>query len=312
MTYTPANPNGQAAMANSTPVVLASDQTALTTKLSDGTNMVGVLVPGTPNATVNAVPIAATTLSETFSVTSVSNGPTYDVGNYRWVSVHIVTQYAGGSPVISFQISNDGVNFSSITLIAANSGVVTAVGSTTGTGVWHGGLAARYFRLTFSGTYVSGAATGTILFSSQPGGVTTMAVNAAQNGTWGLTKAAGSTAGLNNASINANLGAAVSAVSKTSTGTVFVARCESIDGTLVYLQLFMSATIPAAGAVPLLSFAVPVGSATAPGVLQVDESFFGTAGRSFSAGIAWGVSTTKATYTATTTASNYNVTIVYI
>ena len=42
MAYNPNNPNGQATGANSAPVVLASDQTTVPVKVTDGTNVASI------------------------------------------------------------------------------------------------------------------------------------------------------------------------------------------------------------------------------------------------------------------------------
>jgi hypothetical protein len=47
MSYYPVNPNGQATMANSAPVVIASDQSALTVKIQDGTSLLNATISST-------------------------------------------------------------------------------------------------------------------------------------------------------------------------------------------------------------------------------------------------------------------------
>jgi hypothetical protein len=165
MAYIPPNPNGQATSANSAPVVLASDQSVLTAKVSDGTNNAGVFVPGTPNSTANAVVVAGTSESHAFNVSAVQTGTTYDVGNCAWVSVQILTQYTGTTPTITFQTSNDGTNWVACTLENTTSTTGAGVtGTSTAGNSYQGPLPGRYFRLNFTGAYTSGTTTGTISF----------------------------------------------------------------------------------------------------------------------------------------------------
>jgi len=165
MAYIPPNPNGQATSANSAPVVLASDQSVLTAKVSDGTNNAGVFVPGTPNSTANAVVVAGTSESHAFNVSAVQTGTTYDVGNCAWVSVQILTQYTGTTPTITFQTSNDGTNWVACTLENTTSTTGAGVtGTSTAGNSYQGPLPGRYFRLNFTGAYTSGTATGTVSF----------------------------------------------------------------------------------------------------------------------------------------------------
>lgn len=173
---------------NTTALSTSANQTNGTqqTKVTDGTNVANVLAPGTAISTSNALLTASTSMSATFSVTSVTAGTVYDVGNYRWVSVHIVTQYTGTTPTIAFQISNDNANWVACGLIDTSSGGTTSSSSnTTAAGrIFAGPIPGRYFRLNFTGTYSSGTATGTILFSSLPSAQGSIGTVATQTGTW--------------------------------------------------------------------------------------------------------------------------------
>lgn len=64
-----------------------------------------------------------------------------------------------------------------------------------------------------------------------------------------------------------------------------------------YFQLFNKATAPAGGDVPIYSFKIPAGTANNPGTKTLGRDFFTQAGKYFSTGIGWAVSTTYATFT---------------
>ena len=155
------------------------------TKITDGTNVAGVLAPGTANSSGNAQLIAQTSLTATFSVTSASNGTAYDVGNYSWVSLQITSQYVGTSPTINFQGCNDNASWVNVELFSATTGsAVSSATSTAATGIFAGPLSCRYFRLTFTGAYTSGTAAGAIVFKTGSGVNTSSGVAANQQGTW--------------------------------------------------------------------------------------------------------------------------------
>ena len=69
-----------------------------------------------------------------------------------------------------------------------------------------------------------------------------------------------------------------------------------------FVQVFNSATTPAAGAVPLSSVRLAPGS-----ILVLDSGFYGTEGEQFSAGVYVAISSTNGTYTAAT--GNFNISI---
>lgn len=198
----PAKGNNTAA--NSLPVTIATDITP-PFRLSDGTNVAAVLAAGTPNASGNAQLTALSSWSPAaWSVTSVTAGTVYDVGNYKSVSVHITAQYTGTAPTITFQQSNDNVNWVSVALVLST--VVTGaspVVSTTTTGMYEGNLRGRYFRLNFTGAYTSGTSTGQIVFSP------TATATLSSVGVNGTATVAGAKTNNNAASAATNVGALV-------------------------------------------------------------------------------------------------------
>lgn len=95
-----------------------------------------------------------------------------------------------------------------------------------------------------------------------------------------------------------DLGANVTLNVKATPGNVASLWCHNVGGSVAYIQLHNTATTPAGGAVPTLTFFVPIG-----GVTVVTKEFLGEQGYNFSTGIAFAFSTTETTYTAGTAAN---------
>lgn len=83
MAYSPRNTNGQTTMANSSPVVLASDQTTIPVSLSADTDIIGKVgidqtTPGTTNGVqVNAaLPAGTNVIGQVYAATRTINGAT--------------------------------------------------------------------------------------------------------------------------------------------------------------------------------------------------------------------------------------------
>ncbi len=201
MSYNPQNPNGQATSANSAPVVIASDQSTLPvslsggatsanqtngtqqTQITDGTNIANVLSPGTANSNGNAVLVANTNQTVTFSTTTAQAVASTDAGNYRSVSLVVTSQ--GSSSSVAFQQSLDNVNWYSIALLASTSTGATGSSTLTGTTgiIYSGPLVGRYFRLNVSGI-TAGTTAGVVVFSTLPyNPVTTVAAVSTPNAT---------------------------------------------------------------------------------------------------------------------------------
>lgn len=117
---------GQAVMASSLPVVVASDQSVLPTKGAF------LEVAGQAPAVVNAV--------------NTDLIPSTDVSAYKWLSLHITGTFTA---TLTFQASNDNVNFVSLSLSQVNqlfsSGYTTNTTSTNN--MWIGPVTFRYFRV---------------------------------------------------------------------------------------------------------------------------------------------------------------------
>lgn len=103
-----------------------------------------------------------------------------------------------------------------------------------------------------------------------------------------------------------DLGADASGVIKASAGTLFALYGLNNNSAIRYEQIFDSSTAPAPGAVPRLQFALPASG----GEIVIGNDFWQVDGIGFSNGIAWGISTTKGTFTAATPA-DHDVMAVY-
>ena len=104
---------------------------------------------------------------------------------------------------------------------------------------------------------------------------------------------------------------AASAGLKAIPGIFFGAYVTNQNAALRYFQIFNSSASPATNAVPVWSFPIPAGSATNPGVLQLPNLFFGMNGYYLNTGVAWGISTARATFTAATP-TDHDVNIQYV
>lgn len=106
-------------------------------------------------------------------------------------------------------------------------------------------------------------------------------------------------------------GAAVAVNAKNVAGILYSIYANNRNADVRYLQIFNNHGAPAAGATPMLSFAIPAGTATSPGVLQLPGNFFGPNGLYVNKAIGWAVSTTPATLTLATV-TDHDVHVFYI
>lgn len=103
-----------------------------------------------------------------------------------------------------------------------------------------------------------------------------------------------------------NYGANLTLNVKAAAGNVYSIHAQNINAALRYVQIHNTATTPAGGAVPLVSFPIPV-----TGLINIDHDMLPAGGLYCSTGIAFAISTTLATYTASATANEHNVFITY-
>ena len=103
--------------------------------------------------------------------------PSVDVSAYKWFSVHITGAWVG---TISFQASNDNVNFQSI-IIDNISSVASLPSTATSGGIFHGMVTYRYLRVRMT-SYTSGTANGVLELYTTPGALSV--IGAIQASSW--------------------------------------------------------------------------------------------------------------------------------
>lgn len=146
---------GQTTMANSAPVVLASDE------------IVPVKASFTEVASLSAGSLNADLVTST------------DVSAYKWWSLHIAGTWSGR---LTFQCSNDNVNWGNLAACSLQSQSTTTT-STTVNDIVGGPVVFRYLRVRMT-TYSSGTATGTLELYTTASQMAVSGVLANQNGTW--------------------------------------------------------------------------------------------------------------------------------
>lgn len=162
-------------------------------RLSDGTNQANVIAG---DAGQSGQAVAGMGKSVAFTTGTAAAVGATDALNYCWVAVHIVTQ--GTSSTVTFQASNDNVNWFTLTQLTSTSTAGPAAGTTTATGGFHGPLPWRYFRLNVTGIS-AGTTAGVIVFSAVPAALQGMAVTVSNtpavtvSGTPAVAVASGST-----------------------------------------------------------------------------------------------------------------------
>lgn len=172
----PSNPVPITAGAEVIPVSVVSDPPDLTVdgsavhsgnplpvQVGDASAQVNALAGDTGQ---NAQLVAGSRKEVAFSTTTVQAVASTDVSNYRSYSLHITSQ--GGSSAVTLQGSNDNVNW--VAMPAFSSIIGSVVSATTTTGVWHGPLICRYFRLNVTGI-VSGTTAGVLEFFAHPAAI---------------------------------------------------------------------------------------------------------------------------------------------
>jgi len=108
--------------------------------------------------------------------------------------------------------------------------------------------------------------------------------------------------------LDVSFGSAVTHNSKATAAQWFGAYVTNISASLAYLQLYNSTG--STSGTPVVSIPIPAGSATAPGVLEIDDRLLGQNGLNFATGLTWAISTTQSSYTAAT-AANFTATLTY-
>lgn len=89
---------------------------------------------------------------------------------------------------------------------------------------------------------------------------------------------------------------------KASPGNLFTVVASNANVAVRFLQIHNTIAKPAGAAVPVFSWAIP-----ALGQLQIDQSFFSQSGVNFATGISWSVSTTLSSFTDSATAGEHTI-----
>ena len=137
-----------------------------TTRVTDGTNTVGVIKSDGTSAAGNAISAGYTGYTTSFSTTIAAATTAIDMTNYSSLSVHITSQ--GTSSVITPQWSNDNTNWVGGSFTQINGSTSSAATSTSASAMVlftskHG----RYFRLNITGI-TAGTTAGNIHVSTSP------------------------------------------------------------------------------------------------------------------------------------------------
>ncbi len=88
---------------------------------------------------------------------------------------------------------------------------------------------------------------------------------------------------------------------KASAGNLLTVTVSNTNAAARYLQVHNKASAPAAGETAVMSFVIPAGTATQPAIREIGIETLGMGGFYLSTGIAIGISTVAATFTAATT-----------
>ena len=306
MAYNPVNPNGQTSSANSAPVVIANDQSAVPvtlsgstsqTKITDGTNVVNVLKSDGTAAGQNAQLIAPAYKEVVSAGAGSPNADlvsSIDVSGYSTFVLQITGTFVG---TLTLQGSNDNLNFVSVygTWIGNTQPVVTI--STTG--IITGSCNFRYLRVRMT-AWTSGTAYGVLELKSVPFAPTNITgqVNATSTAVAGVGMQPATSSIVNvPTAIKATTGLTGTNTPSTLYGWYFFNN----NSTVAYCQIFdVSATggVTLGSTAPTMSFGIPAfGGANA----------FPTQGIKFSNGIVIAMTTTRNESTAPTNSVDYNI-----
>lgn len=98
---------------------------------------------------------------------------------------------------------------------------------------------------------------------------------------------------------------------KASAGNVYSLRVTNENAAVRYFQLHNKASDPSAAETAVRYWVIPAGSGTAPGILQLDSSYFAPSYH-MTTGIAWAISTTATTFTDSATVGEHEYDINYV
>ena len=221
-----------------------------TVSLTDGTIGANFLAGAGTSSGQNAIFTAGAYLQETWSVTTPSNTTAKDVSNYKWVSVHIVTQYS--SSTVTLQGSNDNSNWSNIYSYRLDNQIV-GTGETSSNVIRVAPLQFRYFRVNIAGTYSSGTCAGVIEYYTQaPAWFRDNTVSATQSGSWNIAAGTQNTLG--------TVGTVIGVGSITNIGTIGTIAGMVASGTYVNIVTGTQQTLGTVGTIPGIGTITNIGS----------------------------------------------------
>lgn len=306
MAYNPVLPPGQATMANSEPVVIASNQSNVPTNQAQINGVTVSVGSGVSGTGVQRVVLA----SDVFAPTNIAqmNGVTVTMGNGT-----------SGTGVQRVTLASDSTgSLASITTsIVPGTGAThlgkaeDAVHTTGDTGV--AVLSVRRDTLnaasptSAAGDYQTIATDSEgvqwvrpqVVYNSTP--VTVTNTNRADfqgNVNGHLLVSQEVTSHFYNVETDTDISV------KASAGRLKSIRATNANAAVRYLQIHNKASAPAGGDVPLAVYPIPAGTAASPAAIELGKDFFLDNGLVLSTGIAVGISTTAATYTAATAAEH--------
>jgi hypothetical protein len=192
-----------------------------------------------------------------------------DAGNYRAVSVQIVSQYS--SSTVTPQCSNDNSTWTGLPLSQAGAPLGVNISSTSSTGIFYTSLLCLYFRLNITGTYTSGTFSATLAFfaqassanvqsfsnTGQVGGssVVSTATGVQAVGVQGATSGGGTPFHL----VSANTTNSTNV--KASAGQLYGYTLSNANAAVRYVKFYNKATAPTCGTdTPVLTVLVPAGA----------------------------------------------------
>lgn len=250
--------NGQAAMAASSPVVIASNQSAIPT-LELATVIIG---QATQTAVINNI----------LDTAASANGT--DVTNLRAAVVQIASTGTGGTFI--FEQSLDSVNWRPLPVFNAElvtaAPITTAITATVSQIIYIFPIRGRFIRLRIVTTITGGSIQAFSRLSSDPWTPTVALVasptaanlNATVSGTVTATVTGGTTLPVTPTTAFNNSAATTNPVSiKTSSGTVWSIVASNTNAAVRFLKMYNKASAPTVGTdVPVLTIPLPPGSVT--------------------------------------------------
>ena len=95
-------------------------------------------------------------------------------------------------------------------------------------------------------------------------------------------------------------------------GAVYSVYVTNKNGSSRFFMIFNQTSIPTTGQYPAISFTIAPGTGGSPAEVILGTDFFGQNGIAFTAGIAWGISTSEITVQPTPTPVDHSVQLNYV